>query len=71
MLKQKVFQEVCKIPKGKTKTYKEIAKKAKDKPKSCSQNSLTKYLSNKNPVPSCYKKQWKNRRLHIQRKTQR
>lgn len=25
-LKQKVFREVCKIPKGKTKTYKQIAK---------------------------------------------
>lgn len=33
MLKQKVFQEVCKIPKGKTKTYKEIAKKLKTNPR--------------------------------------
>jgi len=32
-LKQKVFREVCKIPKGKTKTYKEIARAIKTSPR--------------------------------------
>lgn len=32
-LKQKVFREVCKISKGKTRTYKEIAKKLKTSPR--------------------------------------
>ena len=32
-LKQKVFQEVCKIPKGKTKSYKQLAIKLKTSPR--------------------------------------
>jgi len=45
-LKDKVFQEVCKIPKGKTKTYKEIAKAIKTSPW-----AVAKILStNQNPI---------------------
>jgi methylated-DNA-[protein]-cysteine S-methyltransferase len=45
-LKQKVLREVCKIPKGKTKTYKEIAKKLKTSPR-----FVAKILSqNLNPI---------------------
>ena len=32
-LKKKVFREVCKIPRGKTKTYKQIAKKLNTHPR--------------------------------------
>jgi len=32
-LKQKIFREVCKIPRGKTKTYKQIAKAVKTSPR--------------------------------------
>lgn len=46
MLKDKVFQEVCKIPEGKTKTYKEIAIKLKTSPR-----AVAKILSsNQNPI---------------------
>ncbi|MDD5191601.1 MAG: MGMT family protein [Candidatus Nanoarchaeia archaeon] len=45
-LKNKVFREVSKIPRGKTKTYKEIAKKLKTSPR-----AVAKILSsNKNPI---------------------
>ena len=33
ILKQKIFKEVCKIPLGKTKTYKEIARAVKTNPR--------------------------------------
>ena len=33
MLKQKVFKEVCNIPRGKTRTYKEIAKAVGSSPR--------------------------------------
>lgn len=44
-LKQKVFREVCKIPKGKTKSYKDIAIKLKTSPR-----AIARILS-KNPTP--------------------
>ncbi|OGJ15466.1 hypothetical protein A3K73_04330 [Candidatus Pacearchaeota archaeon RBG_13_36_9] len=45
MLKQKIFKEVCKIPRGKTRTYKQIAKKVKSSPR-----AVAKILS-QNPIP--------------------
>src|SRR3989344_9409568 len=45
-LKNKIFQEVCKIKRGKVKTYKQIADKLKTSPR-----AIAKILSsNKNPI---------------------
>ena len=51
-LKQKVFKEVCKIPRGKTKTYKEIAKAV-----GSNARQIAKILSsNQNPIKiPCYR----------------
>ena len=45
-LKEKVFEEVCKIPEGETRTYKEIAEKVGTSPR-----AVAKILSkNQNPI---------------------
>ncbi len=44
-LKNKVFRQVCKIPKGKTRTYKQIAKATNTSPR-----AVAKILS-QNPFP--------------------
>ena len=46
ILREKLFMEVCKIPKGKTKTYKDIAIKLKTSPR-----AVARILSsNQNPI---------------------
>lgn len=46
MLKQKIFKQVSKIPKGQTRTYKEIAKAVKTSPRAVARI----LASNPNPI---------------------